>query len=118
LTDCHVSLNSERYPFLDLNVDFTKGDFAGLYRMFREYRESVHDSSDVAINYVHFKKAYPLVVIDCTKQSERLQSGVVDIQAKMRFSVNVPANTRCHALLIGDRKMKMKLDKGKIEVAY
>ena len=101
-----------------MNVDFAKGDYVGLYRMFREYRKSRHDSADVAVGLMHFKKAYPLVVIDCTKQSERLQSGVVDVQAKMRFSANVPASTRCHALLIGDRKMRMKLDRGKVEVAY
>jgi len=86
--------------------------------MFKEFRKSTYDSSDVAIDSLHFKKAYPLVVIDCSKQSERLQTGVVDVQAKLRFNENVSANTKCYALLIGDRKMQLKLDKSKIEVVY
>ena len=118
LADCHVMLNSERYPYLDLNVDYAKGDYAILYRMFHEFRNSLYGSDDMAVNAIQFQKQCPFVVIDCTKQSERLRDALVDVQVKMRFVNNVPAGTKCHALLIGDRKMQMKLDRGKIDVVY
>jgi len=118
LSDCHVTLNGERYPYLDMNVNYGTGDYITLYQMFHDYRKANYESNDACIDPVHFKSSYPLVVIDCTKQSERLQTGVVDVQVKMRFSSAVAASTRCHALVMGDRMMNLKLDRGKVDIMY
>jgi hypothetical protein len=118
LTDCHVTLNGERYPYLDLNTNFATGDYSTLYKMYQDFRKANYDSSDVSVDFVSFKNNYPLVVIDCSKQSERLQTGIVDVQVKMRFGATVPQKTKCHALVLGDRMMNLKLDKGRVEVVY
>ena len=60
----------------------------------------------------------PIFVFDVTKQSERLDTGVVDMTIEMQFSQNVAANTTAHALVISDRRIKLQSDGKKMNVIF
>ena len=55
------------------------------------------------IHPLAYKELTPLFVFNTSKQSERLNQGVVDITVEMQFSVNVAANAKAYALVIRDR---------------
>ena len=67
---------------------------------------------------IRYKSLYPIFVVDVSKQSERLNQGVVDITVEMSFETNVDAGTIAHALLISDRKLKFQSDGKKMNVVY
>ncbi len=51
---------------------------------------------------------YPLFVFDVSKQSERINTGIVDIAVKMQFKTNVGSGVRAYALLLSDRLLQLK----------
>jgi hypothetical protein len=116
LTDCHVMLNSERYPFLDLDSNFSEGNVSNLYHMAAQFRKQFYGSGGPSFEVGTYINNFPLVAIDCSKQSERLKSAVIDVQIKTKFSAQIPAGTKCYALVISDRLMSLKLDRSKVEV--
>ena len=65
-----------------------------------------------------YKTPYPLFTFDVSKQNEKLNSSVVDIQIKAHFTENVPANTRAFALVISDKMFPFQSDGNKISVIY
>ena len=65
-----------------------------------------------------FKDLYPIMVFDVSKQSERLKSGVVDIQIKAIFNNPVPAETEAFAVVISDKMLNFHSDGTKMTVVY
>ena len=65
-----------------------------------------------------YKDLYPIFVFDVSKQSERLQQGIVDITVEMAFGANIPDKTAAYALIISDRKLKFQSDGKKMNVIY
>ena len=62
------------------------------------------------VNFPAFKSLFPIIVFDVRHQSERLKSGVVDINLKFNFNDDVPANTAAYAIIISDRMYKFESD--------
>ena len=60
-----------------------------------------------------YKTLYPLFTFDVSKQKEKLKSSGVDIQIKVNFTENVPANTRASALVISDKMLSFQSDRTK-----
>ena len=65
-----------------------------------------------------FRNLYPLFLFDVSKQSEKLKYSTTDIQIKMHFSANVPANTQAYAVIISDRLINFQSDGNKFSVVY
>ena len=65
-----------------------------------------------------YKTLYPLFIFDVSKQKEKLESSVVDIQIKANFTENVPANTTAFALIISDKMLSFQSDGNKMSVIY
>jgi hypothetical protein len=110
-------LNSESYPQgTDLNLNFTRNQYAKAYQMYLNFRKDYYDDLTVCMDPIGYKSLFPIFVIDCTRQSERLKMGVVDIKLEMSFHTAVPANTNCFALVLSDRIMSLKSDGSKMEL--
>ena len=62
------------------------------------------------VNFPAFKTLFPMIVFDVRKQNEKLKTGVTDIQVKLFFNANVPANTNACGCIISDRFFKMSSD--------
>lgn len=104
LTDLKVYLNSECYPYENLNVNFENNQYAVLYYMYSKFQESYyHNSKSICeplMNFSEFKSNTPLIVIDCSRQNETIKHGVIDIRVVMQFRKNIPAETSAFCLII------------------
>ena len=71
-----------------------------------------------AIQPMTYKELTPLFIFNVSKQSERLNQGVVDVTVGMEFAANPAANTKAYALVISDRRLKLQSDGRKMSVVY
>ena len=74
--------------------------------------------SNPNITPLDYKYIYPLFLFDVSKQSEKLKYSTTDIQIKMHFNVNVPANTQAYAVIISDRLINFQSDGNKFSVVF
>ena len=122
LKNIFILLNNIRYPAIDFNVDFVKNQYDNVYKNLADFRQKFYGidnlASNIAIGPMEYKDLFPIFVFDLSKQSERLQEGVVDITVEMMFVDNVKANTSAYALLISDRKLKFESDGKKMNVIF
>ena len=70
------------------------------------------------INPADYKSLYPLFLFDVSEQSEKLKYSTTDIQIKMHFNGNVPANTIACAVIISDILINFQSDGNKFSVVY
>jgi hypothetical protein len=105
LTDIKVHLNSETYPYEDLNTNFHVNKIATLYNMYCNFQKSYYHQQNLPLlSYDEFKTNNgPLIVIDCSHQDDSLKSGPVDVKLEFKTSENVPEKTSALCLLIHDR---------------
>lgn len=106
LRDVKLYLNSDMYPYDNLELDFSKDRYALLYDMYVKFQPSFYGrafNSEPLLNFTEFKNKAPLVVLDCSRQNESLKSASVDVRLEFQFRDNVPANTTMYCLIIHDR---------------
>ena len=122
IRNIYVMLNSNRYPTLDYNLSFpaqqigrTYGDAAEFRSKFFNINELISNPNFTAFEYRHL---YPLLLFDVSKQSERLKYSTTDIQIKIEFNTQVPADTEGYAVIISDRLINFQSDGNKMSVVY
>ena len=115
-------LNSIRYPTADYNISFLAQKFNRVYGDAAEFRSKFFNMdgliSNLNINPADYKTPYPLFLFDVSKQSEKLKYSTTDIQIKMHFTANVPANTQAYAVTISDRLINFQSDGNKMSVVH
>ena len=104
-------LNSEFYPYDDVNANFEDDKFAVLYEMYAKFRGAYYwDSRDHALFSVReFTRVAPLVVIDCSHQNESVKSATVDVRIEFECKENVPQKTTAFCLIVHDRVVEYSL---------
>ena len=122
VSNIYVMLNSTRYPTADYNISFLNQKYSRVYGDAAEFRSKFFNMDELIsspnINPSDFKSLYPLFLFDVSKQSERLKYSTTDIQIKMHFSANVPANTQVYAVIISDRLINFQSDGNKFSVVF
>lgn len=104
LTNFKVYLNSNFYPYDNLNVDFEKSRYSVLYDMYARFQNSYYGKNNSPLlSPEQFKTNAPIVVIDCSKQNESVKSSTVDIKIEMEFQSEVPAKTSAYCLILHDK---------------
>ena len=108
LTNAELYLNSEFYPYGDLNLDFDKRRATISYDMYLRFRASYYQISrernEPSFQLNSFLKGFTLVTIDkYSWQNESIKSGTMDVRLKFKFKKNVPANTTAYCLIINER---------------
>lgn len=107
VTNIKAFLNSEIYPYTNLNLNFASKQVAILYDMYCKFQKSYYNRpSQPLLDITTFINNAPLFVIDCSKQSEALKSTTVDLRLEFEASQNFPAKTRAYCLMIHDRLVK------------
>ena len=114
LRNAYITLNSERYPMLDIKTNFAKNEFMKLYDMFDDFKKDYYGIDSLVggtqVNVAAYKSLFPIIVFDVRKQNEKIKVGVMDIQIKFEFNEAVPANTTAYAVTISDRFYKLTSD--------
>lgn len=107
LNDLKVYLNSECYPYENLNLNFTNNQLAVLYDMYARFQESFyHDRPSCCtapmLTKDEFRTNAPMIVIDCSHQNEALKKGIIDIRIEFQARNNIPDNTAAYCLIVHD----------------
>ncbi|XP_051165694.1 uncharacterized protein LOC127284342 [Leptopilina boulardi] len=104
LNNVKLFLNSQYYPYGNLNLNFTQGQYSVLYEMYCNFQHSYYGKDPEPLLAKHtFQEYAPLAVIDCSKQNEFLKQASVDVRLEFEASDNFPANTAAYCLIIHDR---------------
>ena len=122
VSNIYVMLNSMRYLTTDYNISFLGSKYSRAYGDAAEFRSKFFNMDELIsnpnINPAEYINLYPLFLFDVSKQSEKLRYSTTDIQIKMHFSANVPANTQAYAVIISDRLINFQSDGNKFSVVY
>ena len=122
VSNIYVMLNSMRYPTTDYNISFLAQKFSRVYGDVAEFRSKFFNMDELVsspnIKPADYRDIYPLFLFDVSKQSEKLKYSTTDIQIKMHFSANVPANTLAFAVIISERLINFPSDENKFSVVY
>uniref|UniRef100_A0A224XPM0 Putative polinton-9 nvi n=1 Tax=Panstrongylus lignarius TaxID=156445 RepID=A0A224XPM0_9HEMI len=103
ITNVKLHLNSEIYPYDDLNVNFSKNYFSFLYYMYQNFQHSYYGKANQPLmTKNHFKDYAPIIVIDCSRQSEAIRSSSVDIRLEIECTEAFKADTTAYALILHD----------------
>ena len=120
----YAKLNSNKYPTRDYNLSFPKQQFSRAYGDAAEFRSNFFDMNELISNpnftpaEYKYKTLYPLFLFDVFKQREKLKYSTTDIQIKMYFNDNVPADTQACVVTISDRLINFQSDGNKMSVVY
>ncbi|XP_015121280.1 uncharacterized protein LOC107044047 [Diachasma alloeum] len=94
IREIKLFLNSQSYPYGNLNLDIAHNQSALLYDMYTNFQTSYyHKEPEPLFDRKKFLEAAPLIVIDCSKQNEFLKSGPVDIRLEFESPEIFPNNT-------------------------
>ena len=122
LKNMYVTLNSERYPAVDYDLDFNNNKYSRAYRDAAKFDNRLYGISEIIAQPNLFAQNYryicPLFVFDVSKQAERLKSTVLDVQVKATFNSNVPAGTQAYAVVLSDKLLRIKSDGSRMVVVY
>lgn len=107
LTNVKLYLNSQYYPYDNLNLSFDTNRYALLYDMYARFKTSYYGGecgkwTVPTLTPTDFKQYAPLVVIDCSKQNESVKSSTVDVRLEFESNADFPENTTAFCLIIHD----------------
>lgn len=104
LSDIKVHLNSDTYPYDDLNLEFDKNRFALLYDMYLKFQYNYYfRDAQPLLTRENFKTMAPIIVLDVTHQNESVKSGPIDIRIELKTFKNIPKNTSAYCMIIHDK---------------
>ena len=104
LTNIRVFLNSERYPYHDLYLNFDENKFSALYEMYANFRQSYYGiSNEPLFSPENFKEKCPITYIDCSHQKESLQAGSVVMRIEFETNENIKKDTSAYCLILHDK---------------
>lgn len=105
LRNIKLYLNSDMYPYENINLNIDSNQVAILYDMYTAFQASYYGRYKVepCLSRAQFIKNYPIVVIDCSQQNESLKGGIVDIRVEFETEKNIPDKTTASCLIIHDR---------------
>ncbi|XP_043284967.1 uncharacterized protein [Venturia canescens] len=116
IRDVKLFLNSESYPYGNLNLDIDHNQYALLYDMYTNFQASYYGKeSEPLLSKVDFLKYAPLIVIDCSKQNESLKSGPVDIRLEFESTNPIPPQTSAYCLILHDRIIEYNSISGNVK---
>lgn len=104
ITDVKLYLNSEVFPYDNLNLGFSISRFVLLYNMYASFQQSYYNRTPAPLlKPAAFGSSAPIIVIDCSHQSETIKSGPVDVRLEFKTTVQVSDLTSAYCFLIHDR---------------
>lgn len=96
-------LNSQFFPYDNLNISFTTKKYKLLYDMYARFQSSYYGKPNTPLlTPEKFASDAPIVVIDCSNQNESVKSSTVDIRLEFEVEENIEANTIAYCLILHD----------------
>ena len=112
-----VYLNSESYPYVDIDADFNDGRYMFAYHMYAQFQNAYYGKvAAPVLSPTEFAAVAPLIVFDVSKQDDRITTNIVDCRIEITARHNMPANTYAFCLLIHDRMATYNCRDGNVKV--
>lgn len=110
ITNIQLYLNNERYPYDDMSLRFTDGDYCELYKMLGNIQQGYYNGTQ-PINPADFhfriqKGDVTVYPFDCSRTDESIKNGMVDVRIEMEARNNFPPNTSAYCLIIHDNAIR------------
>lgn len=116
ISDVKLFLNSQYYPYGNMNLNMNNNQYALLYEMFANFQSSYYGRNNEPIfNMTEFKNQAPLIVFDCSKQNESLKYAPVDVRLEIESRTNFKDKTSAYCLIIHDRIIQYKPISGDVK---
>ena len=91
LRDVKLYLNSQCYPYANVNLDITNNQFALLYDMYSHFQSEYYSKeAEPLLSRSEFLNYAPLAIINCSTQNELLKTGTVDVRLEFKLYENFP----------------------------
>lgn len=104
LSNVRVFLNSDKYPYNDLYLDFKNNRFSSLFEMFANFQKSYYfKESEPIFTPEEFKNIAPIAYIDCSHQKDTIQTGTVVLRIEFEANEKIPADTTAYCLVLHDK---------------
>ena len=112
-----IFLNSESYPYVDLNASFDTEGFMLPYYLYSQFQSSYYGREPCPVlSPAQYRNMAPLIVIDTSKQNEHFQNSTVDCRIEITCKENVPANTAAYCLILHDRVVQYDCFSGLVKM--
>lgn len=98
-----VFLNSETYPYDNLNLHIRNGNYVTPYNMYTNFQQSYYNRelSNPLFDYESFKN-HMIYVFDCSKQNESIKSSTIDLRIEIEAEQAFPSNIKAYCLILYD----------------
>lgn len=106
LKNIKVHLNSDSYPYDDLNLKFDENRYAILYDMYAKFQQNYYMKEPQPLLSCEKFKNTPIIVIDLSYQNEMIKSGPIDVKVEFETIKPVPKNTNAYCLIFYDRLLQ------------
>jgi len=94
-------LNSESYPYDNLNVDLSKNQYAHLYEMYTRFQSCNYNrESQPFLTANEFKLKVPIIVVDLSYQNESVKTVPIDVRISIEQKTPSQENTQAYCLLL------------------
>ncbi|XP_031785598.1 uncharacterized protein LOC116417278 [Nasonia vitripennis] len=107
IANVKLFLNSQYYPYGNLNLDIEQNQYALLYEMFIQFQNAYYENkdlqSDLLVSKSDFIKYTPFIVIDCSKQNESVKQAAVDVRIEFETKEPIAPATTAYCLILHDR---------------
>lgn len=102
LENVQVHLNNNIiYPNNRLNISLTENKCSQIYEMFKNFKYSYYGKEGKPlIDYNDFLNKYPIIVIDCSKQSEIIKGSTINIKINFQWWDSFAVDSVIHCLVI------------------
>lgn len=106
LIDVSLQLNSEKYPYERMNLDFENAKYLQAYDKYTRFQAAFYNRSHREIlpylNKYEYVHDAPLFVFDCSRQNDAVKTSTVDIRLDLNSKENFPLYTSVYCLIIHD----------------
>lgn len=104
LRNIKVYLNSERYPYNDLFLDFDKNKYSLLYDMFSQFQRSYYGTtSEPIFSPREFQLNAPITYIDCSHQKDTIETGPVVMRVEFELHKDLADDVSAYCLVLHDK---------------
>ena len=118
ISNAKLFLNSQYYPYCNLNLDFENNKYALVRDMFLNFQSTYYGNRKPKslISRNDFKSECPLIIFDCSYQNEATKLGPFDVRLEFDCSANIPENNTAYCLIIQDRLVEYKPIEGDVRI--
>lgn len=104
LTDVTAYLNGKRFPYENVEADFTENRIAVLYNMYSRFQSVYYgyEYTEPLLKLSQFKLC-PLIGIDCSHQEDAIHRTGVEVRIEFTTKESIPKDTTAYCLILHNK---------------